>query len=77
MPRRRDGAYSLFHDYDLRTVCDNQQEQMKKAIENADGNAIRSGDLDALTEAYVAQFGLDVRQLAEGATSKSKKRKST
>ncbi len=69
MPRRRDGAYYLFHDYDLRAVCDNQREQMKKAIENADGNAIRSGDLDALTEAYVAQFALDVPELAEGATS--------
>ena len=69
MPRRRDGAYYLFHDYDLRAVCDNQQEQTKKAIENADGNAIRSGDADALTEAYVAQFGLEVPQLAEGATS--------
>jgi hypothetical protein len=69
MPRRRDGAYYLFHDYDLRAVCDNHQEQMKNAIENADGHAIRSGDLDALTEAYVAQFGLDVPQLAEGATS--------
>ena len=57
MPRRRDGAYFLFHDYGLRAVCGNQQEQMKKAIENADGSAIRSGDLDALTEAYVAQFG--------------------
>jgi hypothetical protein len=32
MPRRRDGAYYLFHDYDLRAVCDNQREQMKKAI---------------------------------------------
>ena len=37
MPRRRDGADFLFHDYDLRAVCGNQQEQMKKAIENADG----------------------------------------
>jgi len=38
MPRRRDGAYYLFHDYDLRAVCANQREQMKKAIESADGS---------------------------------------
>ncbi len=42
---------------------------MKVAIEGADANAIRSGDLEALTEAYIAQFSLESPELAEGAIS--------
>jgi len=69
MTRRRDGAYYLFSDYDLRAVCEGQRERMKAAIDGADADAIRAGDLEALTEAYVAQFALEVPELAEGATS--------
>lgn len=69
MPRRRDGAYYLFHDHDLRAVCEHRRDQMRLAIEQADAKAIRTADQEALSQEYVARFALDVPELAEGATS--------
>lgn len=53
MTRRRDGAYYLFSDYDLRATCEGQRERMKAAIDDADASAIRAGDLEALTDTEV------------------------
>ena len=69
MSRRRDSAHYLFHDFDLHASSERRREQMKQAIDNADPNAIRNGDVDTLTAAYVSEFALDGPELIEGAIS--------
>jgi hypothetical protein len=46
MARRRDGAQYLFNDYDLYSVGENHRQRMKEAIDAADAETIRSGDVE-------------------------------
>jgi hypothetical protein len=69
MARRRDGAQYLFNDYDLDAVVETRRQRMKEAIDAADAEGIRSGDLEELTQGYASQFSLDVPELIEGAIS--------
>jgi hypothetical protein len=59
----------LFHDYDFYAVQEHQRQRMRKAIDETDGAALRSADVDVLVEDFVRQFRFDVPELTEGAIS--------
>jgi TIR domain len=59
----------LFHDSDFFTVQHNNQERLKKAIDDAPPTTIRDGATNEVAERFVADSQLEVPELTEGAIS--------
>jgi hypothetical protein len=70
MARRfRQNAEQLFNKYDSHSLREHQRKQMTAAIEAADPEVIRSGDVDALAKEYADRFSLEAPALIDGAIS--------
>lgn len=67
--RARPNAEQLFNKYDSHSLREQQRKQMASAIEAADPEVIRRGDVDALVREYADQFSLEAPSLIEGAIS--------
>ena len=67
--RGHSNAEYLFHDYDFHAVQERQRQRMIDAIQQAPAERLRSEDVPALVDAFVADFQIDVPELTEGAVS--------
>jgi hypothetical protein len=67
--RARPNAEQLFNKYNSHSLQEHQRTQMTSAIEAADPEVIRTGDVDALAQEYADQFSVEAPALIEGAIS--------
>lgn len=67
--RGHSNAEYLFHDYDFHAVQEQQRRRMIDAIQQAPAERLRSEDVQALVDAFVADFQIDIPELTEGAVS--------
>lgn len=70
MPRRghnRDDY--LFYKYDFRRLQDANQQQLRKAIDDADAAVVKAGTVDEAAELFANQFRAIAPELTEGAIS--------
>jgi len=70
MARRfRPQAEQLFNKYDSHSLREHQRKQMTAAIDAADPEVIRSGDVDTLAKEYADRYSLEAPALIDGAIS--------